>query len=232
MPSPPPAFPAKHRPRWLAILDRCSVAISGLAWCLTLLHVTPAYTNRLAGVTLILGALLGYLLADFFSGSVHWLADRYFDPKTPLLGPALIAPFREHHVDPLAMTRHDFFEVSGNNGLLTIPLAALIYFLPLPFGFFAQTCIATLLSLGLAVIATNQFHCWAHAENPPRAIQRLQHWGVILPPEHHAKHHGTAHDRNYCVTSGLLNPLLDGIHFFNRLEALIESVTGRPRRTV
>jgi ubiquitin-conjugating enzyme E2 variant len=207
------------------------VLLFGVLWTTALLRFAASLFSLEQGLPAVLGALGGYLLADFLSGSVHWLADRYFAPTTPLIGPLLIAPFREHHVDASEITRHDFFEVSGNNALVTLPAVAFLLALPLPDpkgGASIPIAIGLGLSTTASLLLTNQLHRWAHTEHPPPPIARLQRWGWILSPERHARHHGGRHDRAYCVTSGWLNPLLDGSGFFSSLEALIESF--RPRR--
>lgn len=156
-------------------------------------------------------AVLGYLLADLASGFVHWFGDSCFEPGTPVLGRLLIAPFREHHEDPLAMVRHGFLELHGNSGLVVAPLLLWMTWgrsaSPLNgAGFLAQ---ASLLSFGIAALATNQFHRWAHDPTPPRVARWLQRHKLILPPERHARHHRPPHDNGFCVTVGWGNAILD-----------------------
>jgi len=67
--------------------------------------------------------MLGFVAADFLSGFIHWLADTWGTPEWPIIGRALIRPFREHHVDQKEITRHDFVETNGNNCFISLPVA-------------------------------------------------------------------------------------------------------------
>jgi len=169
--------------------------------------------------------VLGILGADFATGAIHWFGDRFFDETTPVLGDALIRPFREHHVDPQAMVRHGLLELHGNSA---IPVVAAVGAAQL-FGGIAATPWSSAFAAWLVVfcatsMATNQFHMWAHAESVPPTVRWFQKCGVILSPTRHALHHCGKYDRSYCITSGVLNPLLDRSDFFGRLERGIRTL--------
>jgi ubiquitin-conjugating enzyme E2 variant len=178
-----------------------------------------------AGVgALLLSLLGGYLLADFLSGFVHWAGDTVGTEKSPFVGKHFVKPFRMHHVDPKDITRHDFIETNGNNCIVTVPvLLALVWLLPdeRGWGLLGASLVAF---ATFFVFCTNQFHKWAHADNPPRFARVLQRWGLILRPGHHDRHHAAPHDKYYCITVGWLNPLLTKVRFFRIMEWLVALV--------
>lgn len=170
-------------------------------------------------------ALVAYVSADLVSGLVHWAADTYGTRQTPFFGPKFIAPFREHHVDPLAITRHDFVEANGDNCMCALVAMMPAYLLlPMrgePWALAAGTYV---LLLSLAVLLTSLAHGWAHAGgDAPRLVKWCQKIGLLLSPEHHATHHQRPHKTHYCITNGWLNPLLDRTRFFRRLERVCDA---------
>jgi hypothetical protein len=169
-------------------------------------------------------ASTGYLLADFVSGIVHWAGDTVGDETTPVLGPHFVTPFRQHHVDPKAITRHDFIETNGNNCIVSLPILGVVAtVLPRETGTAFYLC-ATVAFLAFWVFCTNQFHKWAHADDPPRIARFLQRWCLILSPDHHDIHHAAPHDKYYCITVGWMNPILTWVRFFRLLERMLGAV--------
>jgi ubiquitin-conjugating enzyme E2 variant len=184
---------------------------------------------------LIIGFIGAMLFADFMSGLVHWLADTWGTLETPIVGNNFIRSFREHHIDPVAMTRHDIFETNGDNAFLTL---LTLYFMcrreipyhrGIPDGWeYTQLCFWTFSCLWVAL--TNQIHKWAHTYKPPAFVVILQNCGLILSRKQHGIHHKPPFDKYYCITNGWMNKPLEIIHFWRGLERIISQLTGwKPR---
>jgi len=80
--------------------------------------------------------------------------------------------------------------------------------------------------LVLWISFTNQIHKWAHTYKPPAFIAFLQRWHIILESKGHQRHHSRPYDENYCITTGWLNPVLQRIDLWKRLEKVISYYTG------
>jgi len=207
-------------------LEVAGIAVFALLECYVALRSVAGASGVGAWVVLVGAVLCGFVAADFMSGLVHWAFDRYGTVRTPIVGANFIAPFREHHVDPKGITRHDFIETNGNNCIATIPfLAAAASFDP-AWGHWALFAAVGLAAMCLFVFGTNQFHKWAHEDTVPPAVAALQRWHLILDKPGHDIHHTPPFDRYYCITTGWLNPLLTRIRFFPHAEAAILRLTG------
>ena len=182
-------------------------------------------------------AIVGYLWADFVAGFFHFFADTYGSIHTPFLGPVFFRTFREHHVDPLAITRHGFLEVNGANCIVSLPfLAATVGLVPIRESLIGLVIGAFMFAFLVGIFFTNQFHRWAHLPAPPPWIQRLQSTGLILGIPHHQRHHVAPYDSHYCITSGLMNPVLARLRFFETIKAplgrLVEPLIGKAEEVV
>ena len=190
-------------------------------------HVTDALAAGDHGSALAGAAFLGIVTSDFVTGFAHWFCDTFFTEQTPVIGRAVIEPFREHHRDPLAMTRRAFLRVSNSNVIGTsVVLAGVWGWRAMRDGAPSVFADAWITSLGLALWSTNQLHKWAHVPSVPWGIARLQATRLILHPAHHARHHVPVGGRTFCVTTGWLNPLLDKARVFERLEWAIRAVAS------
>jgi plasmanylethanolamine desaturase len=154
-------------------------------------------------------AVCAYAVADFLSGVVHFLFDTVGSPDTPVIGKKFIKPFRDHHDDPFAMTRGDFVAVNADNFFVCLPaVAPAVAFLDVG----DHPYIASfLLAVMAPVLMTNQIHKWTHVPRAPRIIRALQARGIVLSIDHHDVHHSEPRDRNYCITWGAMDRLLNAL---------------------
>lgn len=166
---------------------------------------------------------LGLVGGDFISGVVHWAADTYCSETTPIVGPSLVKPFRRHHTYPRDICTHNLVETVGNVTILAVPvLSGCLYLLwLLPESGWLAFAVVSVSLMAVATVATNQFHKWAHQESPSAFARWLQRTRLVLDPSHHKVHHTEPFDMHYCITNGWLNPVLNKLNFFRRLEATL-----------
>jgi plasmanylethanolamine desaturase len=200
-----------------------------MAWCA--IYLVLAY--HASGMTwpLIAGVLvIGYFIADFASGLVHWGVDTWF---TECVFGRVVSIAREHHTHPQNIVGYPFLERStlgsapsavfiGLASLVTalFPVSATSYSLMIVW-FVTSTC----LFLG------NDFHNLAHRRPTSPLLRLAQKLRLVLTPEHHWVHHRSDQIIHYCVINGWANYPCDRLRVWRGLEWLVHALTGaEPRR--
>ncbi|HKO60599.1 MAG TPA: fatty acid desaturase CarF family protein [Pyrinomonadaceae bacterium] len=173
--------------------------------------------------SVLLAIPLGIVAGDFVSGIVHWFADTYFTEKTPIIGRSLVKPFRLHHIYPRDICTHNLVEIAGNVCILAVPVLSMCLYLLwlLPESGWLAFKVVCVSIVAITTVATNQFHKWAHEEHPSPFARWMQRTRLVLNPLHHQQHHTAPFNLHYCITNGWLNPLLNRIKFFRRMEKFI-----------
>ena len=116
---------ANLRPFWMTVVQAGSCFLFAVLYGLLLLDLATSLGSPIAWLSAMAAVPIAYLAADLASGLVHFLCDRFLEADTPVVGRLLIHPFREHHHDPMLITRHDFIEVNGNVCLALAPVLAI-----------------------------------------------------------------------------------------------------------
>ncbi len=163
-------------------------------------------------------------LADFVAGVVHWAEDAYFTEATPVIGPRIIVPNIVHHHLPRYFTRLSWWRSSAELVLASLVLVAVAW----PLGLLSWQ-----LFLFVAVsINANEIHKMAHRTRAENGwfISKLQDWRILQTPRHHGLHHADPKNTFYCPVTNYVNPLLERVQFWPRLEALIALRTGVTHR--
>ncbi len=162
----------------------------------------------------LLWIAIAWLLADLMSGMLHWWEDRYADSKWPVLGKWIALPNQLHHTQPLAFLRQGYW---SRNWTTIIPALIL----------FGATVPHPICLVFLFVSQANEIHALAHRKGKvPRWVAAAQRFGILQSPKHHAGHHRYPYCRNYCAMTDWLNPMLERLDVWRKLESAVQWSTG------
>ena len=169
-----------------------------------------------------------YVFSDLGTGIFHWSVDNYGDKNTPIAGNVIDA-FQGHHRWPWTITKRQWA-----NNIHKTCVAPLFFTVPQLLAFGGSNMQGSgdsdlfLGSFWALVVLSQQTHAWAHMKpsDQPKIVTKLQDMSLILSRKDHGAHHRSPFEGHYCIINGWWNPLLDGSHFFRKLERVIYETTG------
>ncbi|MEI9959889.1 MAG: fatty acid desaturase CarF family protein [Limisphaerales bacterium] len=176
-------------------------------------------------ISLVLAQIAATVFAaEFVAGLVHWFEDAYIRDHTPIVGKLIGRPNTVHHHYPRYMTRHNWWQTSW---ILLLPATALIII---------AWCLGMLnwqiWLFAILAANANEFHKWEHRTRKEngRIISFLQDIKLLQSVKHHALHHTDPKNSHYCTITNVLNPALDYIRFWDRLEWFLVKTIGLRRQ--
>lgn len=170
-------------------------------------------------IFIIGSVVLGLLIADFFSGVLHFVEDQQLLPDYEWINKEIIEPNLLHHEKPMAFTEGSFWFRNNSTIFAASAVAA-----PLLLLFGPQLWLLVAWFVGAM---TNQIHYYAHTRaTAPQAIKIMQDMGVLQHRSQHNRHHKYPHDSNFCIVTNWLNPILDTAGFWKAIIKLTSEKTA------
>lgn len=163
-------------------------------------------------------------VADFATGFFHWLEDTYCLEHLPLVGGFICEPNIQHHIDPTDIVRNGTF---FSRNILQWATCGILFLLLCPFGLGNIYTFMTLLFASFG----NEVHRWNHSSKSGPIVSLLKETGLVQMQRQHSLHHKPPYCQYYCTLTSQLNPVLERLNFWRRLERAIEVTTGlTPKR--
>ena len=172
-----------------------------------------------------IGAIVVCLwIADFTTGFFHWMEDTYCWEEVPIIGNFICEPNIQHHIDPLDIVHGGTF---FSRNILQWTLCSIVFLILCVFGLGNSYTFLTLLFTSFG----NEVHRWNHMTRTGPLIALLKETGLIQVQRQHSLHHKPPYAQYYCTLTSQVNPILERLNFWRRLEAVIQWTTGiAPKR--
>ncbi len=159
------------------------------------------------------------LFSDFVSGLIHWLEDAYAKPGMPLLS-KIAEENQLHHAKPRAFLTKTWWQSSWDIALAGLLVVTAAWWL--------EALSWAVMLFAFLVTNANQVHKWAHKNRTENSkiVLFLHQFNLLQSPRHHALHHFGSKNTHYCVLTNFLNPVLERINFWRRLERFNSHLFG------
>ena len=165
---------------------------------------------------MLLSVIICILIADFLTGFFHWVEDTYGVPGDDWVSKNIWEPNILHHKDPSHMTMSSFIARNYIQWILAGVVVLILYSLGMRFW--------ELFLIGFLSSFAKEVHNWNHRQKNGWIITLLQDMCLIQTKLHHAKHHLKPYNKNYCILTNWVNPILELIHFWRFLEILLSPI--------
>ena len=178
-----------------------------------------------------LALLAGLYVADFVTGFLHWAFDVWFNENNEFVR-RMVIMVREHHLHPQHIFKYSFYHDAGVLSWLSLPLTAPAVAYAVATGadpsasafLYSLVCASVVISVCLVFML--EFHKCGHNPDSSKVVKTLQRLHLLLPHDHHMRHHSGNYDRNYCLINGYADLTLGALGIWRGLEKVISAVTG------
>jgi ubiquitin-conjugating enzyme E2 variant len=153
-----------------------------------------------------------WLTADLITGIIHWWEDAYGNPKWPILGKYVVEPNLTHHKEPHKLLEGSYWTRINTSVFAAVGIAGVLWL----FGLHSWQMIVCL----LFCTQGNEIHAMSHRPDKltGRVVRLLQETGIFQSKKMHRWHHRAPYETNFCIMTDFLNPILNKIGFWRKLE--------------